>query len=100
MHMMRKSAARVLLTCAACLSALLVAKPARTAELPYAILLRSRDAVVTPERTKEAQTGGGFIQVTQVEPNVVMALMRGAVAAGSGHGNGSAALQFRLHQDF
>jgi hypothetical protein len=64
------------------------------------IVLRSRDAVVTPERSKDAQTGGGFIQVTQVEPNVIMVLMRGAVAAGATHHEGMAAMQFMLNQDF
>jgi hypothetical protein len=67
---------------------------------PYVIVLRSREAVVTPERSKDAQTGGGFIQVTQVEPNVVMVLMRGAVAAGATHHEGMAAMQFLLNQDF
>lgn len=74
--------------------------PLEAADPPYLIRLRSREGVVTPERTRDAQTGGGFIQVTQVEPNVVMALMRGAVAAGTGHKDGSAAMQFTLHQDF
>src|SRR5262249_51103226 len=64
----------------------------------YVFLLRSRDAVVTPERTKHAETGGGFIQVTQITPNVVMFLMRGAAAAGVDHG-GNAAMQFKLEQD-
>jgi hypothetical protein len=68
------------------------------AEPPYAILLRSRDAVVTPERTKHGETGGGFIQVTQITPNVVVFLMRGAVVAGLDH-SGSAAMQFHLDQD-
>lgn len=98
--MMRKSAAEMCLACAACLSALLIANPGQAADPPYAIVLRSRDGVVTPERSLESQTGGGFIQVTQLEPNVVMILMRGAVAAGYGHKDGSAAMQFNLHQDF
>src|SRR5262249_44967138 len=51
------------------------------------------------EYGKEGQTGGGFIQVTQVEPNVVLFLMRGAVAAGL-HCKGRAAMQFELTQDF
>jgi hypothetical protein len=98
--MMRKSAAEVILACAACLSALLGANASRAADPPYAIVLRSRDSVVTPERSRDSQTGGGFIQVTQVEPNVVMILMRGAVAAGSGCKDGAASMQFDLHQDF
>jgi hypothetical protein len=93
------SASRVSAACAVCLTVWLVGR-VEAAEPPYVILLRSRDAVVTPERGKDGQTGGGFIQVTQVEPNVVMALMRGAVAAGTGHRNGTASMQFTLTQDF
>ena len=74
----------------------LVAVPAP----PYVILLRSRRAAVTPERSKNSQTGGGFIQVTQVEPNAVMFLMRGAVATRADHKDGSATMQFDLKQDF
>src|SRR5690242_21507096 len=97
--MLGRSVVRV---CAACVVCLLVWATARaqTPQPPYVILLRSRDGVVTPERGKDAQTGGGFIQVTQVEPNVVMVLMRGAVAAASGCKDGAAAMQFDLHQDF
>jgi hypothetical protein len=62
------------------------------------ILLRSRSAVVTPERTKHAETGGGFIQVTQILPNVVVFLMRGAVVTGVDR-SGNAAMQFKLSQD-
>jgi hypothetical protein len=87
---------------AACVLWLCGGLPARgqatTAGPPYVILLRSRDAVVTPERTKHAETGGGFIQVTQILPNVVMFLMRGAVVAGVDHA-GNAAMQFKLSQD-
>jgi hypothetical protein len=61
-------------------------------------LLRTREGVVTPERTKHAETGGGFIQVTQIAPNVVLFLMRGAVVAGEDHA-GNAAQQFKLEQD-
>lgn len=71
---------------------------AQSEQPPYVILLRSREGAVTPERTKHAETGGGFIQVTQIMPNVVMALMRGAVAAGDDH-PGRAAMQFSLSQD-
>ncbi|HEY7156774.1 MAG TPA: hypothetical protein VH575_22590 [Gemmataceae bacterium] len=68
-------------------------------EPAYRIILRSRNAVATPEYAKEGQTGGGFIQVTQLEPNVVMFLMRGATAAGL-HCKGRAAMQFELTQHF
>lgn len=67
---------------------------------PYVIVLRSRAAAVTPEKSKNSETGGGYIQVTQVEPNAVMFLMRGAVAARADHKDGSAAMQFDLKQDF
>jgi hypothetical protein len=75
------------------------------ADPPYHIILRSRSGVVTPERNKNAQTGGGYIQVIQVEPNLVLVLMRGAVAAGtglagSGHKGGTASMQLELDQDF
>jgi hypothetical protein len=88
-----------LAVCAVALSAGFTA-PVVAADPPYVLLLRSREAAVTPERTKDAQTGGGFIQVTQIQPNIVMALMRGTVAAGTSHKEGSAAMQFNLHQDF
>src|SRR5579871_4484629 len=94
-----KSAVRY---CAACVVCLIMwaTSQAQTTQPPYVILLRSRDGIVTPERSKDAQTGGGFIQVTQVEPNVIMVLMRGAVAAGATHKQGMAAMQFSLNQDF
>lgn len=69
-----------------------------TAEPPYVFVLRSREAVVTPERTRHAETGGGFVQVTQISPNVVLFLMRGATAAGEDHA-GRAGMQFKLEQD-
>ncbi|HTU22528.1 MAG TPA: hypothetical protein VMG10_31105 [Gemmataceae bacterium] len=89
----------MLIACAVCLSAGLSAR-VEAADPPYVLQLRSREAVVTPERTKDAQTGGGFIQVTQIQPNIVMALMRGTVAAGTSHKEGSAAMQFTLNQAF
>src|SRR5579875_2884297 len=67
---------------------------------PYTILLHSRSAAVTPEKSKNSETGGGYIQVTQVEPNAVMILMRGTVAARADHKDGSATMQFELNQDF
>ena len=95
-----KSALRALTACVLCLSAGLSAWGQATTAVgpPYVILLRSRDGVVTPERTKHAETGGGFIQVTQILPNVAMFLMRGAVVAGVDHA-GNAAMQFMLKQD-
>lgn len=97
--MVQTNPLRLVLFCTACLTYLpssLSAAP----DPPYVILLHSRGAAVTPEKSKNSQTGGGYIQVTQVEPNSVMILMRGAVAAASDHKDGSAALQFELNQDF
>lgn len=89
---------RILLStvCLAFLTSALGAAPAPG----YIILLHSRGATVTPEKSKNSQTGGGYIQVTQVEPNTVMILMRGAAAAASDHKDGSATLQFELNQAF
>src|SRR5690242_3663045 len=69
-----------------------------TAEAPYVFVLRSREAGVTPERTRHAETGGGFIQVTQISSNAVLFLMRGATAAGDDHA-GRAGMHFKLEQD-
>lgn len=95
-----KSAVAGIVAGALCLATGLVAytQTATVAEPPYVFLLRSREAVVTPERTKHAETGGGFIQVTQITPNVVLFLMRGAAAAGDDH-PGRAAMQFKIEQD-
>lgn len=92
-------AVRMLAACAVAVAIGFVGK-GEAADPPYVIHLRSREAVVTPEWSKDSQTGGGFIQVTQVEPNAVMALMRGAVAARADHKDGAAAIQFLLNQDF
>ncbi len=98
---------RLCCACAVCLALSLAGQPAVGQVVPYEFVLRSRSAVVTPERTKDAQTGGGYIQVLQVEPNLLLILMRGTVAAGAGlagagHHNkdGMAAMQFELNQDF
>jgi hypothetical protein len=97
---------RLCCACAACLAFPFAARQAIVQAAPYEFILRSRSASVTPVRTKDAQTGGGFIQVLQVEPNLMLVLMRGTVAAGVGmagsghHRDGLAALQFDLNQDF
>jgi hypothetical protein len=88
------------LLCTAYLSYLTPTSRAAAPAPPCTILLHSRGAAVTPEKSKNSETGGGFIQVTQVEPNAVMILMRGAVAARADHKDGSAAMQFELNQDF
>ncbi|HEY7308001.1 MAG TPA: hypothetical protein VH643_01440 [Gemmataceae bacterium] len=96
---------RLLAACAAGLALQGTAGHAVAAEPPYQIILRSRSGVVTPERNKNAQTGGGYIQIIQVEPNQVLVLMRGSAVAGAGfagscHKDGSASMQFELDQDF
>jgi hypothetical protein len=96
--MLGKSAVLVVVVCALCLFAGLMACAQVVTEPPYVFLLRSRDGVVTPERSKHAETGGGFIHVTQVTPNVLMFWMHGAAAAGVDHA-GSAGMQFKLEQD-
>jgi hypothetical protein len=98
--MRRNAAIGLAVGCAVGLASLFARGQARAAEPPYVIALRSRGAVVTPEKTRESETGGGFIQVTQLEPNLIMALMRGTVATRAGHKEGSAAIQFELNQDF
>jgi hypothetical protein len=103
--MVHPFALRLLVASAACLALQGVSGPVVAAEPPYQIILRSRSGAVTPERNKNAQTGGGYIQVIQVEPNQVLVLMRGAVAAGaglagSGHKGGAASMQLELDQDF
>lgn len=97
--MLAKSAFRLLVPCVLYLCAGYLGRiEAAPEQPPYVILLRSRDAVVTPERSKHAETGGGFIQVTQISPDMVLFVQRGAVAAGDDHA-GRASLQFALNQE-
>ena len=98
---------RLCCACAVCLAFSFAGRQAVGQTAPYEFVLRSRSAVVTPERTRDAQTGGGFIQVLQIEPNLLLIVMRGTVAAGAGmagsghhHKDGMAAMQFELNQDF
>jgi hypothetical protein len=49
----------------------------------YQIVLRSRHGEATPTRTKDAQTGGGYVVVEQPEPNTIVVTMGGAAVAGS-----------------
>ena len=98
---------RLCCACADCLVLPFAAGRVVLEAAPYEFVLRSRSAVVTPERTRDAQTGGGFIQVLQIEPNLLLIVMRGTVAAGAGmagsghhHKDGMAAMQFELNQDF
>jgi hypothetical protein len=85
------------------LLALLAPAATQAADAPagpaYQIVLRSREAVVTPNRTNETQTGGGAILVEQPEPNTIVILMRGSAVAGSDCHPSSAGLTFDLGQD-
>lgn len=66
---------------------------------PYHILLRSRRAETTPNRSKEAQTGGRSIAVEQPDSNTVIVTMGGAAVAGSDCHGSSAGIDFHLEQD-
>jgi hypothetical protein len=85
------------------LVALLAPASLRAADAPagpaYVIVLRSRDAVVTPNRTKTAQTGGGAILVEQPEPNTIVVTMRGSAVAASDCHESAAGIAFELAQD-
>jgi hypothetical protein len=64
------------------------------------IVLRSRQAEATPNRTRDAQTGGGSIFVEQPDANTIVVTMGGAAVAGSGCNGSSAGITFNLEQDF
>ena len=65
----------------------------------YQIVLRSRNAEVTPTRTKDAQTGGGSIVVEQPEPNTVVVTMGGSAVVGSDCRGSAGGIDFNLEQD-
>lgn len=65
----------------------------------YQIVLRSRHAEVTPSRTKDSQTGGGWILVEQPEPNTVVVTMGGSAVVGSDFHGSAAGVAFELEQD-
>ena len=67
--------------------------------LPYQIVLRSRRAEATPNRTKDAQTGGGSIVVEQPEPNTIVVTMGGSAVAGSDCRGSAAGIDFNLEQE-
>ncbi|HZT81584.1 MAG TPA: hypothetical protein VFA26_15265 [Gemmataceae bacterium] len=104
--MFRKSAFALAAACTACLLPLIAAEPeaapASSQPTPaYRVLLRSRSGAVAPEHLGDAQTGSGHIDILQREPNELVALMRGAVVAGTDQRNGgSAAMRFVLEQEF
>jgi hypothetical protein len=66
---------------------------------PYLIVLRSRQAEVTPMRSKDAQTGGGSIVVEEPEPNTVVVTMGGSAVVGSDFHGSMAGIDFNLEQD-
>jgi hypothetical protein len=65
----------------------------------YRIVLRSRRAVVTPARTRQAQTGGGSIVVEEPEPGTVVVTMGGSAVVGSDCHGSSAGMTFDLDQE-
>src|SRR5262249_8752320 len=74
--------------------------PLSTVGPAYQIVLRSRQAQVTPTRTKQAQTGGGSILVDQPEPNTIIVTLAGSAVVGADCYDGSlAGIDFNLAQD-
>src|SRR5262249_41694289 len=71
---------------------LLAAEP--PASPAYQIVLRSRNAQATPTRTKDAETGGGWIVVEQPERNTIIATMGGSAVVGSECHGSTAAIDF------
>lgn len=72
---------------------------AESADSAYRIVLRSREAQATPEKSKASQTGGGSIVVDQPTPNTIVLRMGGSAAAGSTFHCSSAGINFALLQD-
>jgi hypothetical protein len=65
----------------------------------YQIVLRSRQAEVTPMSSKDSQTGGGSIVVEEPEPNTVVVTMGGSAVVGSDFHGSVAGIDFNLEQD-
>jgi hypothetical protein len=65
----------------------------------YQIVLRSRHAEATPNRTRDAQTGGGSVTVEQPESNTLVVTMSGSAVVGSQFHGSSAGISFDLEQD-
>jgi hypothetical protein len=65
----------------------------------YQIVLRSRQAEAVPNRTRDAQTGGGAIVVEQPEPHTIVVTMGGSAVAGSDIHSSAAGIAFNLEQD-
>src|SRR5262249_48700116 len=85
------------------LAALLGPAAVRAADPPpgpaYQIVLRSRHAEATPSRTRDAQTGGGYVLIEQPEPNTIFVTMGGSAVAGSDCHGSSAGIDFNLEQE-
>jgi hypothetical protein len=83
--------------------ALLGAAAADAADPPagpaYQIVLHSRLAEAVPNRTKDSQTGGGWVVVEQPEPNTLVVTMGGSAVAGSDFHSSAAGIAFHLEQD-
>jgi hypothetical protein len=82
------------------LVALLVPAAVCAADPAYQIVLRSRHAEAVPNRTKDAQTGGGWVVVEQPEPNTIVVTMGGSAVVGSDCHGSAAGIAFDLAQDF
>jgi hypothetical protein len=65
----------------------------------YQIVLGSRHAEATPNRTGGAQTGGGWVLVEQPEPNTIVVTMGGSAVAGSDCHGAAAGITFDLSQE-
>lgn len=96
---MRRSKSLLLTGFAAILGSLTVSAADAPSGPAYQIILRSRHAQATPNRTKESQTGGGSIVVDQPEQNTIMVTMGGTVVAGSDCKGSAASIDFQLEQD-
>jgi hypothetical protein len=65
----------------------------------YQIVLRSRNAEAVPNRTRDAQTGGGWVVVEQPEPNTIVVTMGGSAVVGSDFHGSAAGITFNLDQE-
>jgi hypothetical protein len=65
----------------------------------YQIVLRSRLAEVTPHRSHDAQTGGGWVVVEQPDLNTIVVTMGGSAVVGSDCCSSAAGITFNLDQE-
>jgi hypothetical protein len=73
--------------------------PPASAGPAYQIVLRSRIAEALPTRTKDSQTGGGWILVEQPDANTVVVTMAGSAVVGSDFHGSAAGIDFNLDQE-